>query len=324
MFSASSRRDFLGTLIGGAAGSAWSFRGRNGRPGLGALEAVLRAETGPAPIQATRLGDSLIELTGDGGNVVIVSGPESLVLVNGGLAERSDELLKMVAKQSGGKRIDALVNTDWHPEQTGCNETLGTRGVKILAHEFTRQYIAADHYVDWQKRSYKPAPKVAWPTETFYTTGSTTCGGERIEYGHLGQAHTDGAIYVHFPGSNVLMTGHALEVGRYPIADYTAGGWLGGLINANKALLALTNAETRLVPGEGPLQTRADLQAQLEMLTEMLARFTKLMKQGKGPDDWRTAEPTKDFDEKWGNPDLFVSTAYRGMWLHVRELGGIV
>ena len=81
------------------------------------------------------------------------------------------------------------------------------------------------------------------------------------------------------------MTGHALEVGTYPIADYTAGGWLGGLIAANKTLLALANADTRIVPGVGPVQTRADLQAQLDMLAEMLARFTKMMKQGMGPDD---------------------------------------
>jgi len=33
---------------------------------------------------------------------------------------------------------------------------------------------------------------------------------------------------------------------------------------------------------------------------------------------------TKEFDEKWGDPKLFVQVSYRGLWLHVRELGGIV
>ena len=73
-----------------------------------------------------------------------------------------------------------------------------------------------------------------------------TVGGERIEYGHLGQAHTDAAIYVFFPGSNVLVAGDALSVGRYPIPDYTTGGWLGGLLAANKTMLGLANAETRI------------------------------------------------------------------------------
>jgi cyclase len=326
MFPGSNRRDFLGMLVGGAAGLALPSKafGRSldsADPGLaGAAE-----EGHAAAITATPLSDNLIEFTGAGGNIVVVTGPDGLAMINGGLRERSAELLKAVAERTSGKRVQILFNTDWHPEQTGSNETLGKSGAKIIAHENTKQYIGAEMYVDWQKRTYKPLPPSALPNQTFYTGDKMTFGSERIDCGHLGQAHTDGAIYVHFPVSNVLMTGHALEVGQYPIADYTAGGWLGGLIAANKMLLALTNAETRIVPGVGPVQTRADLQAQLDMMTEMLARFTKLMKQGLGPDDWRAAAPTKEFDAKWGNPDLFVSTAYRGMWLHVRELGaGIV
>ena len=127
-----------------------------------------------------------------------------------------------------------------------------------------------------------------------------------------------------FPAANVLVAGDALSVGKYPIADYTTGGWLGGLLAANKTLLGLANADTRIVPGVGPIQTRAGLQAQHDMLAAMMDRFPKLMKQGLGPEDIIAAAPTKEYDAQWGNPDLFVSTAYRSMWLHVRELGGIV
>jgi glyoxylase-like metal-dependent hydrolase (beta-lactamase superfamily II) len=151
-----------------------------------------------------------------------------------------------------------------------------------------------------------------------------TVGAERIDYAHLGQAHTDAAIYVFFPASNVLMAGDALSVGKYPIPDYTAGGWLGGLIAANKTLLGVAKPDTRIVPGVGPLQTRADLQAQHDMLAALMERFVKMMKQGLGPDEILAAAPTKEYDEKWGKPDVFVPAAYRSMWLHVRELGGIV
>ena len=92
----------------------------------------------------------------------------------------------------------------------------------------------------------------------------------------------------------------------------------------SKTLLGLANDQTQIVPGVGPIQTRADLQGQHDMLAAMMDRFPKMMKQGLGPDDIIAAAPTKDYDAKWGNPDLFVSTAYRSMWLHVRELGGIV
>ena len=253
-----------------------------------------------------------------------VVGPDEVVLINGGLHERSADVLKLVASHTGNKPIRTLIDIDWRPEYTGSNETLAKTGAKIIAHENTKQYIGAEHYVDWQKRTYRPLPANALPNQTFYTNGSLTVGAERLEYAHLGQAHTDGAIYVFFPASNVLMTGGALSVGRYPIPDYTAGGWLGGLIAANKTLLGMAKPDTRLIPGEGPVQTRDQLQAQHDMLAATFDRFVKMMKQGLGPDEILAAEPTKEFDATWGSPAVFVPTAYRSMWLHVRELGGIV
>ena len=79
-----------------------------------------------------------------------------------------------------------------------------------------------------------------------------TFGRERIEFGPLGQAHTDGDIYVFFPDANVLVAGDVLAVGAYPIADYISGGWLGGLMTATKTLLDLTNDQTRVIPAPVP------------------------------------------------------------------------
>jgi hypothetical protein len=72
------------------------------------------------------------------------------------------------------------------------------------------------------------------------------------------------------------------------------------------------------------VQTRADLQAQFDMLTTMRERLPKMMRQGMGTEDMLAVGCTKEFDAKWGDPKLFVTTSYRGLWLHVRELGGIV
>jgi glyoxylase-like metal-dependent hydrolase (beta-lactamase superfamily II) len=313
MVPAPNRRDFVRILLAGAAG--WSLPSR----AFGQRPTASRSR-----ITDTPLSDNLIHFTGAGGNIVVVTGPDGLAMVNGGREEMAADLRRAVAERTGGKRVQALFNTDWHREHTGSNETVGKAGARIIAHEHAKQYLGAEIYVDWQNRTYKPLPPQALPNQTFYTTGTMTFGSERIEYGYLGQAHTDAAIYVFFPASNVLIAGDALSVGKYPIADYTTGGWLGGLLAANKTLLGLANAETRIVPGTGPVQTRADLQAQHDMLAAMMDRFPKMMKQGLGPEDIIAAAPTKEYDAKWGNPDLFVSTAYRSMWLHVRELGGIV
>jgi glyoxylase-like metal-dependent hydrolase (beta-lactamase superfamily II) len=325
MVPAPNRRDFLHILLGGATGLTLSTRAFGQEHALkDAVGSSPEHGRDNGPIITTRLSDNLLHVSGAGGNVVVVTGPEGLVMVNGGLRERSADLMAAIANETARQRVTALFNTDWHPEHTGSNETLGRTSAKIIAHEHTKQYLGIELFVEWQNRSYKALPPQALPNETFYTSGKMMVGRERVEYGHLGQAHTDGDIYVSFPDSNVLVAGDVMTVGKYPISDYTTGGWLGGLLTATKTLLELANADTRVIPGVGPVQTRADLQAQHDMLATMRDRLAKMMKQGMGSQDMLAAGATKEFDEKWGDPRLFVSSAYRGLWLHVRELGGIV
>jgi glyoxylase-like metal-dependent hydrolase (beta-lactamase superfamily II) len=261
-----------------------------------------------------------------GGNVVRLSGSSGQLLVqlmvNGGSSTNAESLLRT----SDARRFPVafLFNTDWHPEHTGSNLAVAENTGQIIAHEFTKQYLSIDRYVDWQNATHKALPAKALPTKTFVKPGSMTFGGQTIEYAPLGQAHTDGDIYVFFRDANVLVVGDMMTVGKYPIADYTSGGWLGGLVTATKTLLDLAGPDTTIIPGDGPLQKRADLQAQYDMLSTLRDAFVKMMRQGMSADEMLAAGATKAFDAKWGNPELFVKTSYRSLWLHVREVGGII
>ena len=305
------RRSFLKAAVAGAAGVSLSLR------------ALARSE--PEPIVAVPLSDNIVQITGAGGNVVAVTGPDGVLLVDSGVEERSKDLLKAVGKLPGGQHIHTLINTHWHWDHTGGNERLGKDKVKIIAHENTKLWLGADFYCEWQdNRHYTPRPKVALPTETFYTSGQMTANGQDIVYGYLPRAHTDSDIYVFFPKANVLVAGGLVSVGAYPVLDYTTGGWIGGMDDAAKALVGIANKDTRIVPGVGPVQTYADLQAQSEMLHTMHERLVDLMRKGIGTDDLAAHPPTEEFNAKWGDPQLFLANAYRGMWGHVRELRKIV
>lgn len=306
------RRHFLQLLGATAAGLPFAVpaAAQTGLPTLHTLD--------PPPPGVTMLGESLGLVSGLGGNVVALKGPSSGLLVNGGVGPLPD------APISFTNRPEFLFNTDWHAGHTGLNLIVAGMGGQILAHEFTKQYLAIDRYVEWRHKIYKALPATALPTKTFTKAGSMTFGGQTIEYAPLGQAHTDGDIYVFFRDANVLVVGDVMTVGRYPIADYTSGGWLGGLLAATKTLLSLANTQTRIVPGEGPVQTRADLQALYDMLAACRDAFVKMMRQGMSADEMLASGVTKTFDARWGDPQLFVKTSYRGLWLHVREVGGIV
>ena len=307
------RRGFLRTLAGGAAALSWAGAGSR-----------LAWAAATAPLTVAPLSDSLLLISGAGSNVVALTSPDGVVLVDGGDAEHSAALFKTLSAATGGKPVVAAFNTHWHWEHSGSNERLRQDHVKLIAQENTRLWFTEPVTVEWQHRTYPARPK-ALPTDTFYKGAHPFAfGSAHIEYGYLPQAHTDGDLYVYFRDANVLVAGDVVTVGRYPILDYCTGGWTLGMANATKQLLGLIDDQTRIVPGTGPLQTKADLADEHDMLATLHEDLWQLMRKGMGADDMIAAGATKKFDAKWGNSDLFISNAYRGLYGHVRELRGIV
>jgi cyclase len=294
-------------------------------------QAVPVAAVGAALVRASRaaeaslsvvpLSKSLFMVTGGGGNVTVFESPDGVLLVDGGSPERSGEVLKLVKSRTGASRIHTLFNTHWHWDQTGSNRTLGPAGTRIIAHENTRLWLGTEIYSKWQNRRFKPLPPDARPNQTFYTAGSLTFGGEHIDYGYLPQAHTDGDLYVFFRDANVLVAGDVVSVGAYPIIDYSTNGWIGGMLDATKALVGLTDAKTRIVPGQGPVQNRADVEAERDMLAAMKQRLSQLLAKGMSVPDMLAAAPSREFDAHWGDPTLFIANAFPGLSQRARELG---
>jgi len=296
------RRSFLQTLAGSAAALT--------------LSRVVQAADGPS---ATKITDKITLITGAGNNVVALAGDGGSLLVDCGDVAHAADVLKL----SGP--VKTLVNTHWHLESTGGNDAMAKAGAKIVSSVSTELWMTQEIVHDWEKKTYPPRAKEARPTESFYTTGKTTFAGEPVEYGLMPMAHTDGDIYVHFTQSNVLVAGDAVQPGRLPILDWRCDGWIGGMQDAHRTLLRIANDATKIVPATGPVMTKADLQANLDTVTKIRELLVKLVKQGLGPKDLIAGKAMKDFEGQLsGDPDQFLYTAYRGLWAHVRELGGIV
>lgn len=296
----SQRREFLRTLAGGAAVLGLS------RTGF--------AQSNPA---STKLTDKVTLITGAGNNIVALAGDGGSLLVDCGDAAHAGDVLKL----AGG--VKTVINTHWHLESTGGNDAMAKAGAKLVSSVNTELWMTQEIPHDWEKKVYPPRAKEARPTETFYTTGKTEFGGEPVEYGIMPMAHTDGDIYIHFTQSNILMAGDAVQPGRFPMVDWRCDGWIGGMQEAHRTLLKIANETTKIVPGAGPVMSKADLQASLDTVTKIREQLVKLMKMGMGPKDMIEAKAMKDFPLA-GDPDVFIYTSYRGLWAHARELGGIV
>jgi cyclase len=295
------RREFLRALAGAAALS------------------LSRAAFGQTSLTAVKLTEKLTLITGAGNNVVVLAGEGGSLLVDCGIGEHAQGVFKL----TGG--VKTVINTHWHLESTGANDAMAKAGAKLVSHVNTKLWMTQEIIHDWEEKVFPPRAKEALPTETFYTTGKTTFGGESVEYGLMPMAHTDGDIYIHFPQSNVLVAGDAVQPGKLPYLDFRTGGWIGGMQEAHRTLLRLANDTTKIVPATGPVISKAEVQASLDLLTKVREQLVKLMKQGMGAKDMIAAKAMKDFEGQLaGDPDQFIFTAYRGLWAHVRELGGIV
>jgi glyoxylase-like metal-dependent hydrolase (beta-lactamase superfamily II) len=241
--------------------------------------------------------------------------------VDGGLEEDSPALLAQVAAVCGDRKVQLLLNTHWHWDHTGSNAALGKAGARIIAHENTRLWLTTRVDSKWEHRIYPPQPAHALPTQTFfYGAQKQSFGGQDIEYAIMPQAHTDGDIYVFFPRENVLVAGGVVTGGGYPLPDYCTGGWLGGMIDGLKSILARTDAQTRIISGLGATRTRADVQAQLDMCTAVLSKMGASYFKGQSWEEFQAARPTGEFDAQWGNPQPFLQMAYEGAWYHVNEI----
>jgi cyclase len=301
----SNRRTFLKSALSGVAGLS-----------VVAGRTCAYGQTSPGAITTTPLADNLFLLTGAGANVVARTAPDGVVLVDGGLAEHAESLAKSVAALPGARPARTLFNTHWHPEQTGSNLLLGRAGARIIAHENTRLWLTADITRPWEKQTFRRLPKEAQPNKTFYDKDAITVDGERIECGYMLQAHTDGDIYVFFPKENVLAIGDVISGKGWPFIDWWTGGWIYGIASGLQTLLKVANDQTRVVPGQGPVLTRADLEAQHKMFSNISQRLRTLMFGGRNADDAIAAQPTKEYNDQMGDPKEFIRLAFESMWGH--------
>jgi glyoxylase-like metal-dependent hydrolase (beta-lactamase superfamily II) len=282
------------------------------------------AQTPAAPtITVTKLSDSLYMAAGDGGNVGIVKGADGLMMIDGGLPTAATQLLKQVSENVDSHKVTLLFDTHWHFDHIGCNETLGAMGAKIMAHENVKKRLSVKTTMEAMNRTFDPLKPEGLPTQEFSKNGKMTFGTEKIEYVHIPTAHTDGDTFLFFPGPNVIHTGDLVFNGFYPVIDYSTGGWIGGMEGAVKQIAKVANDKTRIIPGHGPLATKADLNGIAEMLTTVHGRLTTLAKQGKSMDEVAAAAPLKDLDAKWGSgpmkPDVFLKAAYTSLLRHQKK-----
>jgi cyclase len=264
----------------------------------------------------TKVTDGVYMLTGRGGNIGVSVGPDGVFLIDDQYAPLTDKVRAAVKTLSDGP-IRFVLNTHWHGDHTGGNENFGKSDVVIVAHENVRKRMSVEQFIEAFGSKVPASPKAALPVVTFTDAVTFHLNGDDIRSFHVPPAHTDGDTLVHFGKANVVHMGDCFFNGMYPFIDLSSGGSFEGMIAAADTGLGRADAGTKIIPGHGPLADKAALQSYRDMLVGVRDRVQPLVKAGKTLEEVKAAQPTKAFDEKWGQgfmkPDVWLGIVYKSL-----------
>lgn len=267
-------------------------------------------------IRAQPVAEGVYMLLGRGGNIGLSVGADGAFLVDDQYAPLTGKILAAI-REITDEPVRFVVNTHWHFDHTGGNENLGAAGVLIVAHENVRARMSTEQFIEAFNRREPPAPPAALPVVTFTEAVTFHWNGDEIHVSHVHPAHTDGDAIVHFRNADAIHMGDTYFNGGYPFIDVSSGGNVHGVIAAADHVLSLAGAETRIIPGHGPVATRTDLVAYRDMLLTVRNRIAALIADGKTREEAIAAKPTADLDATWGEafmaPEVFVGIVYDSM-----------
>jgi glyoxylase-like metal-dependent hydrolase (beta-lactamase superfamily II) len=267
-------------------------------------------------IATTKLYDNVyLLLQGVGGNMALQTGPEGNILIDSNFSTAVPKIREAIAAVSHDAP-DALMNTHWHYDHTDGNESLHAAGFTIFAHRNTRNRMSTAQTIPFFHLVMPASPAGALPSITFDESMHAWHNGDSLDLVHFDPAHTDSDIYVHFHNANVLHVGDIWFNGMYPFIDEATGGAIGGMIHASEKALAIADSSTKIIPGHGPLGSKADLQKYRDMLSSIRDKVAALKASGASEQEAVAKKPTADFDPIWSkgffvNGDVFTGLVYR-------------
>ena len=270
-----------------------------------------------AEITIEKISDNVHVLFGLGGNILVSTGDDGVLLVDDQMPELKYKILRSLRK-IGGRSVDYVINTHWHFDHAEGNLAFGPDGAKIVAHENSRSMMLNPKPINLSFIVYpqQPYPLNSVPQITYQDTMKLHLNGEQIELYHFGHAHTTGDTAVFLRKSNVLHMGDVFNMTGPPFIDAGNGGSIDGIISFCEEVLKVVNDKTVVVPGHGPISTTEDLQTYIDMLIVVRDRIQQGIQQGKSLQEIIDTDPTKEWRDMFGDGPFIVGVidrAYAGM-----------
>lgn len=256
---------------------------------------VVYAQTAkpPGPLRIAQVKDSLYMISGEGGNVAAYVTSEGVILVDDMFDRNHADILAQVRSVTE-QPIKYVINTHQHDDHAGGDLKMLSIA-EVVAHENVRANLS-----DIKQPYYEDTPgtPIGLPRITFSDQFSIHLGGKEVRAKYFGRGHTSGDAIIYFPELKVIHTGDlflgraapradAPPTNRPPgvniYVDYAQGG---SFFEWSKTLEGALQLDfDTVIPGHGPVSTKADVLKFKSDLETMRNRLVELVKAGKSKAD---------------------------------------
>lgn len=253
-----------------------------------------------------------------------VIGENGVLVVESMLNERlTDQLLDLIAAETD-KPIRYLVNTSYHGDHSYGNQYVA-EDVDIIQHVNTAAYIDQNLEADktFMIQNFGEGRGIEEIVETdadilVGAGGSLTVdlGDITVDIRDYGFAQTGGDLFVSVPSANVLWTGNAI------VAQAPALPWLlaGRLIDTRDTLATVRadfDADTKVVPGHGPVTDVAAIDWAINYLSAIESEVSAAISEGLSLEDTVAKVQMPDYQGYalfgWVHPSLNIPAAYNDL-----------
>ncbi|WP_371396938.1 MBL fold metallo-hydrolase [Fretibacter rubidus] len=281
-------------------------------------EAQAKAEEtqeAPKPVLSFEtIGENLHVIFGSGGNVGVSTGEDGIIIIDDKFERNAEEILSTL-KTLSDQPLRYVLNTHYHGDHTGSNIQMKETGATIMAHDNVRKRMGMTFENKVFGRVTEARDPESWPTLTFSDTATLYFNGHQVNVIHAPNAHTDGDSIIKFVEANVIHMGDNYFNGLFPYVDVDGGGSLNGMIAAHSAALDMADGNTKIIPGHGPMATKADLEEARALLMTIKERVELGLKQGKSADDLVNENILQDYSKyaSFINEENMIRIAYRSL-----------
>ena len=251
-------------------------------------------------IETVPVTGNISMLIGSGGNIGVSTGEDGLLIIDDQYAPLAAKI-RAALSQLNPDAPKFLLNTHFHGDHTGGNADFGVASI-IIAHENVRGRLVAED-----------SPSSALPVITFDDDVTVHFNGENITLIHMPRGHTDTDSVVMFEDSNVVHMGDHFFNGGFPFVDLANGGTVQGYLSNLEKALSWIDDETSVIPGHGPLGSKADLLAFYNVVKDTSTTIRVMKSQGVSAEEAVT-EGLSDEYESWGqgfiNEQRWIETVF--------------